>query len=131
MRYRGPEQNSPDYHLLQLGSSNRPINKGLERKRSILGHFVAAGVPPKYRLQEFKVTPDAVLPVGTELNAAHFVPGQFVDVTAVSIGKGFQGGMKRFGFRGQSASHGTTKTHRSLGSTGQNTVRLSLCSRVP
>jgi len=85
------------------------------------GHFTKAGVPCKYHVKEFQVTEDAVLPVGTTLNAAHYVPGQFVDVTAVSIGKGFQGGMKRHGFRGQPASHGTSLTHRAIGSTGANT----------
>lgn len=45
-----------------------------------LGHYEWAGVPIKRELAEFRVTPDALLPVGTTLNAAHFVPGQFVDV---------------------------------------------------
>ena len=46
------------------------------------------------------------------------MPGQYVDVTGISIGKGFQGAMKRWGFKGQPATHGTSRTHRSLGSTG-------------
>ena len=50
----------------------------------LLGHFKKAGVNPKAKLIEFHVTPDAVLPVGTEIKAAHFVPGQYVDVTAPS-----------------------------------------------
>lgn len=45
-----------------------------------LGHYETAGVPIKRRLSEFRITPDALLPVGTVLNAAHFTPGQFVDV---------------------------------------------------
>ncbi|KAF9194306.1 54S ribosomal protein L9, mitochondrial [Haplosporangium sp. Z 767] len=104
------------YTALQIGSSDRtPKNV----TKPMLGHFEKAGVEPKRKLFEFRVTPDAVLPVGTELVASHFVPGQFVDCSAPTIGKGFQGAMKRHGFGGQPASHGTSVTHRSLGSTGQ------------
>lgn len=60
------------------------------------------------------------VPTGTTISAAHFVPGQFVDVTANSIGKGFAGVMKRHGFAGLKASHGVSLTHRSAGSTGQH-----------
>ena len=55
-----------------------------------LGHFRAAGVPLKRHLAEFRVSDDAVLPVGTELGVRHFVPGQFVDLTGITTGKGFQ-----------------------------------------
>ena len=61
---------------------------------------------------------EAALPVGAEVNAAHFVAGQFVDVSGTTIGKGFQGVMKRWGFAGGSASHGNSKAHRLAGSTG-------------
>ena len=71
------------------------------------------------KLVEFRVSEDALVDVGTELSAAHFVTGQFVDVTGTSIGKGFAGGMKRHGFKGLRASHGVSLAHRSLGSTGQ------------
>ncbi len=54
------------------------------------GHFRAAGVPIKRHVAEFRVTPEATLPVGTELRASHFVAGQYVDVSGTSIGKGFQ-----------------------------------------
>ncbi|KAG0293912.1 54S ribosomal protein L9, mitochondrial [Linnemannia gamsii] len=104
------------YTALQIGSTDRtPKNV----TQPMLGHFTKAGVEPKRKLFEFEVTPDAVLPVGTELVASHFVPGQFVDCSAPTMGKGFQGAMKRHGFGGQPASHGTSLTHRSLGSTGQ------------
>lgn len=59
---------------------------------------------------------------GTPLYAAHFRPGQIVDVTAKTIGKGFQGVMKRWGFKGQPASHGQTKTHRRPGAISTNKV---------
>ena len=69
------------------------------------------------------MSPDALLPVGHELRASHFVAGQFVDVTGTSIGKGFQGVMKRWGFAGQPASHGNSLAHRAAGSTGACQVR--------
>ncbi|KAL2919431.1 hypothetical protein HK105_201076 [Polyrhizophydium stewartii] len=84
-----------------------------------LFHFRKYRVPPKRKIIEFPVTPDACLPTGVELTAAHLVPGQFVDVQATTIGKGFQGVMKRFGFGGLRASHGVSISHRSLGSIGQ------------
>ncbi|TMK08469.1 MAG: 50S ribosomal protein L3, partial [Alphaproteobacteria bacterium] len=62
---------------------------------------------------------DALVDVGAETTAAHFVPGQYVDVTGTSIGKGFAGGMKRWNFGGLRATHGVSVSHRSLGSTGQ------------
>ncbi|EIW71602.1 50S ribosomal protein L3 [Tremella mesenterica] len=116
IRHSPPPANN-HLHSLQLGASPRAERT---TPKPLLGHFKSAGVPPKYRLQEYQVTSDAVLPVGTELSAGHFVPGQYVDVTGVSIGKGFQGVMKRHGFRGLSASHGVSLKHRSGGSTGQN-----------
>ena len=83
------------------------------------GQYKVANVAPKRSLQEFRVTPDAMVSIGTALNALHFVPGQMVDVCGTSIGKGFQGTMKLHNFAGQPASHGNSKTHRHLGSTGQ------------
>ncbi|KAL1710070.1 translation protein [Schizophyllum commune] len=106
------------YHAVQVAASDKAAkNTSIQ----MLGHFNKAGVPPKQVVKEFPVTPDAVVPVGTTLSACHFVPGQYVDVVANSIGKGFQGGMKRWGFGGLAASHGASISHRSLGSTGQNT----------
>jgi len=61
---------------------------------------------------------DGLLPVGTTISAEHFVAGQKVDITGHTQGKGFQGGMKRWGFGGLRASHGVSLSHRSLGSTG-------------
>lgn len=55
---------------------------------------------------------ESLLPVGFRLRAQHFVAGQKVDVCGISKGKGFQGAMKRWGFAGQRASHGVSKTHR-------------------
>jgi large subunit ribosomal protein L3 len=64
------------------------------------------------------VSEDALIPVGAEITADHFVAGQFVDVTGTSIGKGFAGGMKRWNFGGLRATHGVSVSHRSIGSTG-------------
>jgi large subunit ribosomal protein L3 len=58
------------------------------------------------------------MPVGSEVTVDHFVAGQFVDVTGTSLGKGFQGGMKRWNFKGLRATHGVSVSHRSIGSTG-------------
>ncbi|KAF9454574.1 translation protein, partial [Macrolepiota fuliginosa MF-IS2] len=105
------------YHAVQVAASDKPERT---TTRQMLGHFRKAGVPPKRIVKEFAVTPDALVPVGTTLSAIHFVPGQYVDVVANGIGKGFQGGMKRWGFHGLAASHGVSISHRSSGSTGQH-----------
>lgn len=55
-----------------------------------MGHFRAQGVPMKRKLREFPVSEDALLPVGTSIGVRHFVPGQFVDITGITKGKGFQ-----------------------------------------
>lgn len=101
---------------LQVGCGQK---KAKHLTKPEVGHFRAQGVPLKRKLKEFPVTEDALLPVGTELGVRHFVPGQYVDVTGISRGKGFAGGMKRHNFSGMPASHGTSLTHRSCGSTGQ------------
>jgi len=103
------------YHAVQVAASDRPRKT---TTRQMLGHFKKAGVPPKRIVREFPVSPDAHVPVGTTLSAIHFVPGQFVDVIANSIGKGFQGGMKRWNFKGLRKSHGVSISHRSSGSVG-------------
>ena len=105
------------YTAMQLGLGTAKVkNVG----KAMRGHFAKAKVEPKRRLAEFRVTPDALLDVGTSLSAEHFVAGQFVDVSGTTIGKGFAGGMKRHGFAGLRASHGVSIKHRSLGSTGHS-----------
>ncbi|RDX96543.1 50S ribosomal protein L3-2, chloroplastic, partial [Mucuna pruriens] len=101
---------------LQIGCGQK---KDKHLTKPEVGHFRAQGVPLKRKLREFPVTEDALLPVGTSLNVRHFVPGQYVDITGITKGKGFQGGMKRHGFKGMPASHGASLSHRSIGSTGQ------------
>lgn len=104
------------YEALQLGYGARKVKN---TSKAMRGHFAAAKVEPKAKLAEFRVSADALLEVGVELSAAHFVAGQYVDVVGTSIGKGYAGGMKRHNFRGLRASHGVSISHRSLGSTGQ------------
>ncbi|KYQ88660.1 ribosomal protein L3 [Tieghemostelium lacteum] len=84
------------------------------------GHFAKIDVAPKRVLMEFPVTRNALknLNVGTTISAKHFVPGQLINVQGISKGKGFAGAMKRWNFRGQPATHGVSRTHRSIGSTG-------------
>ena len=104
------------YTAVQLGIGKAKVkNVG----KPMRGHFAKAKVEPKRKLAEFRVTKDALLEVGAEITAAHFVPGQFVDVAGITIGKSFQGVMKRWNFRGLEASHGVSISHRSHGSTGQ------------
>jgi large subunit ribosomal protein L3 len=103
------------YTAVQLGVGVAKIKRLSKAER---GHFAAAKVEPKRRLQEFRVSPDNTMPVGSEVTVDHFVAGQFVDVTGTSLGKGFQGGMKRWNFKGLRATHGVSVSHRSIGSTG-------------
>jgi large subunit ribosomal protein L3 len=108
-------QERDGYTAVQLGSTLAKVKNVSKPER---GHFARTKVEPRKRLVEFRVSADAVLEPGVVITAAHFVVGQKVDVTATSKGKGFQGGMKRWNFRGLEASHGVSISHRSLGSTG-------------
>jgi large subunit ribosomal protein L3 len=103
------------YTAVQLGLGKAKVKNVTKPMR---GHFAKAKVEPKRRLVEFRVSADALLDVGAELSATHFLPGQYVDVTANSIGKGFAGVMKRHNFGGLRATHGVSVSHRSHGSTG-------------
>eukprot|EP00579_Thalassiosira_antarctica_P001662 CAMPEP_0201869062 /NCGR_PEP_ID=MMETSP0902-20130614/2718_1 /ASSEMBLY_ACC=CAM_ASM_000551 /TAXON_ID=420261 /ORGANISM="Thalassiosira antarctica, Strain CCMP982" /LENGTH=408 /DNA_ID=CAMNT_0048394503 /DNA_START=19 /DNA_END=1245 /DNA_ORIENTATION=+ len=107
------------YDAVQVGAGER---KAKRVTKPLMGHYAKFGVDehPPYIVREFRVTSkDAFLEPGTQINARHFIPGQNVDVSGTSKGKGFQGGMKRHGFKGMPASHGTSKSHRAIGSTGQ------------
>jgi large subunit ribosomal protein L3 len=104
------------YCALQLGVGTAKVKNVSQPQR---GHFARAKVEPKVRLAEFRISEDAVLEIGAEITAAHFVAGQRVDVVGISIGKGFAGAMKRHNFSGLRATHGVSVSHRSHGSTGQ------------
>ena len=109
--HRSKDKNG--YVALQLGAGQRRAGNMSKADR---GYFAKAKVEPKRKLAEFRVSDDAMIPVGAEITADHFVAGQFVDVTGTSIGKGFAGGMKRWNFGGLRASHGVSVSHRSIGS---------------
>ena len=104
------------YNAVQLGSGFRKVKR---TSQALRGHFAKANVEPKRKLAEFRVTADNMIDVGAELAANHFIEGQKIDATGVSIGKGFAGAMKRHNFGGLRASHGVSISHRSHGSTGQ------------
>jgi len=104
------------YIAVQLGAGTAKVKNVGQPMR---GHFAKAKVEPKKQVVEFRVSPENVLEPGAELSAAHFIPGQFVDITGTTIGKGFAGVMKRHNFRGLEATHGVSVSHRSHGSTGQ------------
>ena len=111
--HRSTDKNG--YVALQLGSGTRKPGTMTKAER---GHFATAQVEPKRKLAEFRVQESDLIPIGAEITADHFAVGQFVDVTGISIGKGFAGPMKRWNFGGLRASHGVSISHRSHGSTG-------------
>ena len=89
--------------------------------KPLAGHYAKAGVEAGRGLWEFRLDGDSEeLAVGGELAVTVFEAGQMVDVTGVSKGKGFQGGIKRWNFTMQDATHGNSISHRSNGSIGQN-----------
>jgi large subunit ribosomal protein L3 len=111
--HRTVEKNG--YTAVQLGSGTAKVKNVSKAER---GHFAVAKVEPKRKIVEFRVSDDSLIPVGAELTADHFVVGQFVDVSGITMGKGFAGGMKRWNFGGLRATHGVSVSHRSIGSTG-------------
>jgi large subunit ribosomal protein L3 len=104
------------YVAVQLGAGAAKAKNVAKPQR---GHFAKAEVEPKAQLVEFRVAEDALVEVGAEISASHFIAGQFVDVAGYTQGKGFAGAMKRWNFGGLRATHGVSVSHRSHGSTGQ------------
>jgi large subunit ribosomal protein L3 len=108
-------QEKDGYTAVQLGSGfAKPKNSNKAER----GQFAKAEIEPRRKVAEFRVDAESMLEVGDQLQADHFVAGQKVDVTGVTIGRGFTGAMKRWNFRGLEASHGVSISHRSLGGTG-------------
>ena len=112
--YKTRQQNG--YYAVQVGSGwKHPSNV----TRPLLGHYAEHGVSPKRHVAEFKVRDErGLLGIGEVISAGWFQEGQYVDARANSRGMGFAGGMKRYGFKGQPASHGVSLTHRAMGSSG-------------
>lgn len=104
---------SKGVYALQVGAG-----KAKRVTKPLKGHFAKAGIEPQQKLKEFRVSAEAMLPVGTTLGPEYFSIGSFVDVTGMTIGKGMAGAMKRHNFGGLRASHGVSISHRSHGSTG-------------
>ena len=108
-------QEKDGYTAVQLGSG---FAKAKNLTKADRGNFAKAEVEPKKKVAEFRVDEKNLLEVGDFIQADHFLVGQKVDVTGVTIGRGFTGAMKRWNFRGLEASHGVSISHRSLGGTG-------------
>lgn len=116
------------YNAVQIGAGEY---KKKNVTKPLLGHYAKCGVDdcPPYIVREFRLKffksrqtgnhEEEYPEVGSSIHARHFTPGQNVDITGTSKGKGFQGAMKRHGFAGMPATHGTSRSHRALGSTGQ------------
>ena len=105
------------YNSITLATGEaKPKNTNKSQREA----FAKIKVTPKQKQMEFRVSEDNMLPIGSELGANHFVVGQYVDATGITIGKGFAGAMKRHNFGGLRASHGVSISHRSHGSTGNS-----------
>jgi large subunit ribosomal protein L3 len=109
------EADRDGYTAVQLGAG---VAKAKNVAKPQRGAFGKAEVEPKAKVVEFRVAEDALLDVGAEISAEHFVAGQLVDISGVTQGKGFAGAMKRWNFGGLRATHGVSVSHRSHGSTG-------------
>jgi len=109
-------QDKDGYVALQLGAGAK---KAKNTSKAMRGHFGKAEVEPKRKIMEFRVSEDMLIDVGAELTADHYLPGQKIDITGTTVGKGFQGAMKRWNFGGMRATHGVSVSHRAHGSTGQ------------
>ncbi len=102
------------YEAVQLGFDEKKKNV----KKPLLGHFKKWGAEPRKIVREFKVESSAEYQPGQEIGVDVFKPGDFVDVSGISKGKGFTGVMKRWGFSGGPGSHGSHKWNRRPGSIG-------------
>ena len=107
------------YNAIQIGFAQKEAAKSV---RPQVGHCKAAGQGVFSHLRELRISDVDKYNVGDQINADIFAPGDIIDVTGTSIGKGFQGVMKRWGFKGGRSSHGS-RFHRAPGSIG--------CSATP
>ena len=105
------------YFAIQVGTGKV---KTKNISKAIRGHFAKSNVEPKRILKEFRVDEDMLVEEGKIFSINHFTIGQKIDVSGVSHGKGFSGGMKRHNFAGLEATHGVSISHRSHGSTGNS-----------
>jgi len=96
----------------------------------MIGHDAKAGTSPKHHHREFRTDDASGFEVGQELGVTAFEGCGFVDVSGTSKGKGFQGGMKKWGFKGQLATHGVERKHRSPGSIGGHANNAGKAGRI-
>ncbi len=114
---RVKDQDGDGYRAIQVTTGSR---KASRIAKAEAGHFAKVGVEAGRGLWEFRLEEGQDAPeVGAELTVSAFEAGQKVDVTGQSKGKGFQGGVKRWNFRTQDATHGNSLSHRAPGSIGQ------------
>lgn len=111
---KSPEKDG--YGALQIGFEK--VKEGRASKPAA-GYFKKAGVSPLRHLRELRLENAGEFKVGQELKVDIFSPGDYVDITGQSIGKGFQGGMKRWHWKGGKETHGST-SHRRIGSIGSS-----------
>ena len=105
------------YNSVTLGSEEAKLKNTNKAQREV---YSKIKVTPKKKQKEFRVSESNMIAIGAEITANHFVVGQYVDATGITIGKGFAGAMKRHNFGGLRASHGVSVSHRSHGSTGNS-----------
>ena len=105
------------YNSVTLGTGEAKLKNTNKAQKEV---YAKIKVAPKMKQKEFRVSESNMIGIGSELSANHFMVGQFVDVTGVTIGKGFAGAMKRHNFGGLRASHGVSISDRSHGSTGNS-----------
>jgi large subunit ribosomal protein L3 len=114
------------YNAIQLGCDMVQVDDERTMKKRMaqpeLGHFKKSGVAPRKTLQESRLDSVEGYTLGQEIKVDLFKDVPFVDARAVTIGKGFAGAMKRYGFKGMRATHGVSAVHRSLGSTGNRST---------
>ncbi len=110
---RRPETDG--YNAIQVGFGEIEARKVT---KPVAGQFAKAGTTPRRHLAEIRTADAASYEVGQELAVDTFTPGEVIDVTGTSKGKGFAGTMKRHGFAGVGASHGAHRNHRKPGSIG-------------
>lgn len=106
------------YSAIQVTTGSRKVSRV---NKPTAGHLAKASVEPGRGFWEFRAQDNEVdgIDVGSEINVDIFAAGQIVDVRGNTQGKGFQGGVKRHGFRMQDATHGNSISHRAPGSIGQ------------
>jgi large subunit ribosomal protein L3 len=104
------------YHAVQVTTGSRRASR---ISKAISGHYTKADIKAGRGLWEFRNPDGREFSIGDQFSIEHFRAGQKVDVTGQSKGKGFQGGVKRWNFHMQDATHGNSISHRALGSTGQ------------